>query len=80
MSLKHVVATDGADSFTIKGAFWGGETFNANTLGGQGTFTDKFQIIKQGEGPVGVVNITGHFSPNGDFIFFDFGNCESPGE
>ena len=76
---RDVVATDGTDSFDIHGAFWGGGAFNANTGGGQFTFTDKFQIVKQGGGTVDSVNVVGQFTPSEDVVFFfDFGTCESP--
>jgi len=74
VSSRNVVASDGSSDFAIVGAFRLGGTFNANTGGGQGTQTDKFQIVAQGGGTVDSVNIVSHFSPGGAFLF-NFGTC-----
>ncbi len=78
---EHVVAQDEAGNlFDIVGAGWFGGSFNANTGGAAFTDTEKFQIVQQGGGTVGSVNLTTHISPNGDFKSFDFGNCAPPPE
>jgi hypothetical protein len=70
------------DSFFIVGAFWAGFTANAKTGGFQGTTTDHFQIIAQGEGTVDDVQVTTHitFRPPDNFNVkeFNFGTCTSP--
>jgi hypothetical protein len=70
------------ESFSIVGAFWAGFTANAKTGGFQGTTTDHFQIIGQGEGTVDSVQVTSHitFRPPDRFNVkdFNFGTCASP--
>src|SRR6266536_5168323 len=78
---EHVVAQDEAGNlFDIVGASWFGGSFNASTGGTAFTDTEKFQIVGQGGGTVGSVNLTTHISPNGDFKSFDFGSCMPPPE
>lgn len=78
---QDVVAQDEAGNlYDIVGAGWFGGAFNANTSGVAFTDTEKFQIVQQGGGAVGSVNLTSHVSPNGDFFSFDFGTCVPPGE
>jgi hypothetical protein len=76
---QQVVAQDEAGNlYDIVGAGWFGGSTNAKTGGSAFTDTEKFQIVKQGGGTVDSVNLTTHFSPNGDFKSFDFGNCVPP--
>jgi hypothetical protein len=76
---QQVVAQDEAGNlYDIVGAAWFGGSMNAKTGGGAFTDTEKFQIVQQGSGTVGSVNLTTHISPNGDFNSFDFGNCIPP--
>jgi hypothetical protein len=49
-------------------------TFNAE----QGTFTAKLQIVAQGAGTVGSVNLVGHFNSNGREFTLDFATCMLP--
>jgi hypothetical protein len=56
------------------GAVWFGGTFNAE----QGTFTAKLQIVAQGAGTVGRVNLVGHFNSNGREFTLDFATCMLP--
>lgn len=79
---RKVIAVDEAgNEYSVRGAFWFGETFNANTGGFQGTFTGKLQIVGAGQGTVDSVNLTFHITaqPN-NFVLkeFDFGTCEEP--
>lgn len=81
---RKVVAVDELGNVvSIVGAHWAGGVFNANTGGEVFTFTDKFQLVSQGGGSVGNVNVTFHVTaqPN-NFVVndFDFGNCSSPEE
>src|SRR5262245_19071788 len=77
---QQVVARDEAGNlYDIVGAGWFGGSLNARTGGGAFTDIEKFQIVQQGGGAVGSVNLTTHISPNGDFNSFDFGNCVPPG-
>jgi hypothetical protein len=64
--------------YKVSGASWFGGTFNPATDTGQFTDTEKFQIIDQGGGVVGTVNIVEHMSPNGKITDFNFGNCTPP--
>jgi hypothetical protein len=76
---QGVVAQDEAGNlYDIVGAGWFGGSMNARTGGGAFTDTEKFQIVQQGGGTVGSVNLTTHISPNGDFNSFDFGDCVPP--
>jgi hypothetical protein len=78
---QGVVAQDEAGNlYDIVGAGWFGGAFNANTGGVAFTDTEKFQIVQQGGGTVGSVNLTAHVSPNGDLTSFDFGTCTPPEE
>jgi hypothetical protein len=73
---RHVVLQDqDGNLYSLAGAIWFGETFNANTGGFQATSTDKFQIVSQGGGTVDSVNAVEHVSPNGKEFLFDFGTC-----
>jgi hypothetical protein len=77
---RKVVAVDGdGNVVSIRGATWGGGSFNAQQETGVFTFTDKFQIIQQGSGTVDNVNSTFHITfVNGNVKEFDFGTCETP--
>jgi hypothetical protein len=77
---RNVVAVDGdGNVVSIRGASWGGGSFNAKQETGVLTFTDKFQIIQQGSGTVDNVNSTFHITfVNGNVKEFDFGTCETP--
>jgi hypothetical protein len=70
------------ETVSIVGAFWAGFTANAKTGGFQGTTTDHFQVISEGEGTIGDVQVTSHitFRPPDKFTIkeFDFGTCSSP--
>jgi hypothetical protein len=73
---RNVVLGDqDGNLYSLRGAIWFGETFNANTGGYQATSTDKFQIVSQGRGTVDSVNGVEHISPNGKEFFFNFGTC-----
>jgi hypothetical protein len=73
---RNVVLQDqDGNLYSLRGAIWFGETFNANTGGFKATSTDKFQIISQGRGTVDSVNGVEHISPNGKEFFFNFGTC-----
>jgi|SRR5215211_611764 len=81
---RKVVAEDELGNVvSIVGAEWGGGAINVNTGGEVFTFTDKFQLVSQGGGTVGNVNVTFHVTaqPN-NFVLneFDFGNCSTPEE
>ena len=77
---RNVVAVDGdGNVVSIRGASWGGGSFNAKQETGVLTFTDKFQIIQQSSGTVDNVNSTFHITfVNGNVKEFDFGTCETP--
>ena len=77
---RHVVAEDGdGNVVSIRGAEWGGGSFNATQGTGVFTFTDKFQLVQQGSGTVDNVNVTFHITEvNGNVKDFDFGTCVSP--
>lgn len=78
---QDVVAQDEAGNlYDIVGAGWFGGAFNAHTGDVAFTDTEKFQIVQQGGGTVGSVNLTSHVSPNGDSFSFDFGTCVPPPE
>jgi hypothetical protein len=78
---QQVVAQDEAGNlYDIVGAGWFGGSMNAKTGGGAFTDTEKFQVVRQGGGTVGSVNLTTHISPNGDSFSFDFGTCVPPGD
>jgi hypothetical protein len=77
---RKVVAVDGdGNVVSIRGATWGGGSFNAQQGTFVLTFTDKSQIIHQGSGTVDNVNSTFHITfVNGNVKEFDFGTCETP--
>lgn len=76
---QNVAATNEAGNLhDIVGAARFGGSFNAITGGLAFTGTEKFQIIQQRGGTVDSVNITAHFSPNGDIKLLDFGTCIPP--
>jgi hypothetical protein len=79
---RRVVAEDGEGNVvSIRGASWGGGSFNAKQGTGVLTFTDKFQLVQQGSGTVDNVNTTFHITfVNGNVKDFDFGTCEVPDE
>ena len=79
---RRVVAEDGEGNVvSIRGATWGGGSFNAQQETGVLTFTDKLQLIQQGSGTVDSVNTTFHITfVNGNVKDFDFGTCETPEE
>jgi hypothetical protein len=72
------------ETVSIVGAFWAGFTANAKTGGFQGTTTDHFQVISEGEGTIGDVQVTSHitFRPPDKLNIkeFDFGTCASPSD
>jgi hypothetical protein len=80
---RNVVAEDEEGNlYRVRGAFWFGGAFNANTGGEVFTFTGKLQIVsKDGGGIADSVNVTFHVTaqPN-NFVLkeFDFGTCEEP--
>ena len=80
---RNVVAEDEEGNlYAVRGAFWFGGAFNANTGGEVFTFTGKLQIVsKGGGGTADSVNVTFHVTaqPN-NFVLkdFDFGTCEEP--
>lgn len=80
---RKVVAEDEEGNlYAVRGAFWFGGAFNANTTGEVFTFTGKLQIVsKGGGGTADSVNLTFHVTaqPN-NFVLkeFDFGTCEEP--
>lgn len=80
VTLHQVVAVDDdGDEVSIVGAFWFGATLNANTGGFQGTDTYKVQVVGEGVGTVGSVNLTFHVTaqPNNIVVKdFDFGSCD----
>jgi hypothetical protein len=84
ISPKDVEAVSSATGETVRivGAFWAGFTANAKTGGFQGTTTDHFQLISDGGGTIGDVQVTSHitFRPPDKFVIkeFDFGTCASP--
>lgn len=76
---KGVVAVDAeGKEYNIRGALWFGGTYNAKQDTGQETFTGKLQIVGQGSGTVGSVNITFHVSPNEKVVVKDFSTCVLP--
>lgn len=70
------------ETFRIVGAFWVGGTLNAKKGTAQFTVTDHFQIVDQGGGTVGDVQVTSHatFVPPDTLVIkdFNFGTCSSP--
>jgi len=72
---KHVVATDGKDTFSILGAGTGSAAVNGKTGGVASTFTTMLQIVEQGGGVVAGVRLLAHMSPNENTVEFDFGEC-----
>jgi len=75
-----VTLTDGTTDtvYRLAGALWDGETSNARTGAQQGTFTAHFTIIASGQGVVGNVSMTAHFSSDGKSFSFDRGSCQLP--
>lgn len=79
ITLDGVVAEDAdGNEYKIRGALWFGGTYNAKQETGQETFTGKLQIVGQGSGTVGSVNVTFHISPNEKIFEKDFGTCVLP--
>jgi hypothetical protein len=80
---KVVAEDELGNVVSIVGAEWAGGAFNANTGGEVFTLTQKFQLVSEGGGTVGNVNVTFHVTaqPN-NFVLndFDFGNCSPPEE
>jgi hypothetical protein len=80
----EAVSSTTGETVSIVGAFWAGFTANAKTGGFQGTTTDHFQIISEGEGTIGDVQVTTHitFRPPDKLNIkeFDFGTCSSPSD
>jgi hypothetical protein len=78
----EAVSSTTGETVSIVGAFWAGFTANARTGGFQGTTTDHFQVISEGEGTIGDVQVTSHitFRPPDRLNIkeFDFGTCSSP--
>jgi hypothetical protein len=79
---RNVVAEDGdGNVVSIRGATWGGGSFNAQQGTEVFTLTDKFQIVQQGSGTVDSVNATFHITTvNGNVKDFDFGTCVTPAD
>jgi hypothetical protein len=77
---RKVIAEDGdGNVVSIRGATWGGGSFNVQQGTGVFTVTDKFQIVHQGSGTVDNVNSTFHITfVNGNVKEFDFGTCQTP--
>lgn len=74
-----VVAVDAdGNEYDIRGALWFGGTYNAKQGSWQETFTGKLQIVGQGSGTVGSVNLTFHVSPNEKTFAKDFSTCLLP--
>ena len=79
VTLKGVMAEDAdGNEYNMRGALWFGGTYNANQGTGQETFTGKTQIVQQGSGTAGSINLTVHVSPNGKTFEKDFGTCTLP--
>jgi hypothetical protein len=84
ISARNIEAVSSAtgDTVRIAGAFWAGFTANAKTGGFQATTTDHFQIVSEGGGTIGDVQVTSHitFRPPDKLIIkdFNFGTCSSP--
>jgi hypothetical protein len=84
ISARNIQAVSSATGETVRiaGAFWAGFTGNAKTGGFQGTTTDHFQIVSEGGGTIGDVQVTSHitFRPPDKFVIkdFNFGTCSSP--
>jgi hypothetical protein len=83
ISPSNVLAeNEDGETFRLAGAFWVGDTFNAKKGTFQFTVTDHFQIIDQGGGTVGDVQVTSHvtFVPPDRINVkdFNFGTCSSP--
>jgi hypothetical protein len=84
ISAKNIQAVSNATGETVRiaGAFWAGFTANAKTGGFQATMTDHFQIVSEGGGTIGDVQVTSHitFRPPDRFVIkdFNFGTCSSP--
>jgi hypothetical protein len=75
---RHVVLEDeDGNQYSLSGAVWFGDTFNAQQGTAQGTFTAYLNIISRGGGVVDTVRQTGHFGSNGEFTL-DHGSCELP--
>jgi hypothetical protein len=75
---QHVVLEDeDGNTYSLAGAVWFGDTFNAQQGTAQGTFTAYLSILSQGGGVVDTVRQTGHFSSTGEFTL-DHGSCELP--
>jgi hypothetical protein len=84
ISARNIEAVSSAtgDTVRIAGAFWAGFTANAKTGGFQATTTDHFQIVSEGGGTIGDVQVTSHitFRPPDKLVIkdFNFGTCSSP--
>src|SRR6266567_2093725 len=65
------------NSYSVTGANWfGGSAYDPDANEPIAfTSTDKFVIRTATGGVFGMVNVTEHISPNGNFFSFDFGNC-----
>ena len=81
LAVSNDPAAEG-ETFRIVGAFWVGGTLNEKKGTAQFTVTDHFQIIDEGAGTVGDVQVTSHttFVPPDKLVVkdFDFGTCSSP--
>lgn len=75
---KDLMATDGFDTFLVRGAAPGSATANATTGGVATTFVSMLQIVSQGGGVVASVQVLAHLSPNTNSFAFDFGECAPP--
>jgi hypothetical protein len=75
---QGVVLSDASgNSYSLAGAAWFGETFNAQTGGSEMTDTAHFQIVKPGSGVVANVQQTFHIGSSGT-VTLDKGSCASP--
>ena len=75
---KNVLLEDeDGNQYSLSGAVWFGDTFNAQQGTAQGTFTAYMNIIRRGVGVVDSVRQTAHFSSTGEFSL-DNGSCVLP--
>ena len=65
------------NTYSVSGANWFGGSAHDPDANEPIAFTstDKFVIRTATGGVYGMVNVTEHISPNGNFFSFDFGNC-----
>jgi hypothetical protein len=77
---RNVVAEDGEGNVvSIRGATWGGGSFNAQQGTQVFTSTLKLQFVQRGSGTVDSLTVTFHITTvNGNVKDFDFGTCVPP--